>query len=301
MTAPTSRPTLSDVAAIRAHPSFGAAMRADAVSIVGLYRGNRLLNALMNDRALALFTLAALYLHYAGAAERRAGLTISSMKALCARIDLCSGGRCEATLALMRFAGFFAVAPGVDRRSRPLVPTEKLYALQRARLRVHLSAMTSIMPEAADYVAALEDPAFVRRLVMSLSRDFIDGTRMIQHVPEMETIVDRKAGLLILLSLALAGPEGTSFPPAEPVPLSISALAKTYSVSRKHVLTLLRDAEAQGLLARGVDTTDRVVFLPRGRAALETFFATIFAFFARCGQQSLAESNAAGDHRALTA
>jgi hypothetical protein len=47
------------------------------------------------------------------------------------------------------------------------------------------------------------------------------------------------------------------------VPLSINALATTFSVSRKHVLTLLRDAEAQ-----------------------ETLFATIFLLFAQCAEQS---------------
>lgn len=285
-------PTPAEVAAMRAHPRFAAAMRQDAHSIIALYRGNRLLNALMNDRARSLFSLAALYLHYGGLGGRP-GLTVGAMKQLCARIGLCSPGRCEATLALMRAAGFLALAPDGDRRRRPLVPTEKLFELQRDRLRAHLGAMMQILPEAIDYHAALDDPEFVRRLVLALSDDYIGGARMIEHAPELEMVIERNAGLLILFSLALGGPADGPFPPQAPVALSINALAKTYSVSRKHVLTLLRDAEAAGLLARGGAANDRITILPRGRIALETFVATVFVLFARCARQSLPERTAA--------
>jgi hypothetical protein len=287
MTAIASRPSRADVAAIRAHPRFGAAMRTAAQSVIALYRGNRLLNPLMNDRARSLFTVAALYLHYRGIAEGRSGLTVGAMKELCVRIGLCSRGRCEATLVLLRAAGFLASAPDGDRRRRPLVPTEKLFALQRQRMRAHLGAMTLIMPEAVDYHAAMDDPEFVRRLVLAMSDDFIGGTRMSEHAPELKVIIERNAGLLILFSLALSGPPDGAFPPEQPVPLSINALAKTYSVSRKHVLTLLRDAEALGLLARGGALGDQITILPRGRVALECFVAAIFAWFAEGGRLAL--------------
>jgi hypothetical protein len=76
---------------------------------------------------------------------------------------------------------------------------------------------------------------------------------------------------VIVLSLTLAGAADDPFPPAEPVPLSINALATTFSVSRKHVLTLLRDAESEGLLARGGASNDQVTILPRApRGARKT-------------------------------
>jgi hypothetical protein len=64
MTDSDPRPTSAAIATLCAHPRFHAAMRADAASMVALYRGNRILNALMSDRARALFTHLALYLHY---------------------------------------------------------------------------------------------------------------------------------------------------------------------------------------------------------------------------------------------
>lgn len=76
-------------------------------------------------------------------------------------------------------------------------------------------------------------------------------------------------------------------PPAEPVPLSINALATTFSVSRKHVLTLLRDAEGQGLLARGGGANDRITMLPHARDGLEGLFATMFLYLAQCAEDGL--------------
>jgi hypothetical protein len=63
-------------------------------------------------------------------------------------------------------------------------------------------------------------------------------------------------------------------------------LAKTFSVSRKHVLTLLRDAEAQQLLSRGGEANNEVTILPRGRNALEMFFGALFVYFAQCAEEA---------------
>jgi len=71
--------------------------------------------------------------------------------------------------------------------------------------------------------------------------------------------------MVILFNLALAAPGQVPFAPRVPVPLSINGLAKMYSVSRKHVLTLLRDTEARQLLARGGKGNDEITILPRAR------------------------------------
>ena len=254
--------------------------------MVAFYRGNRVLNALMSDRARALFTHGALFLHYSGTDAGTPGLTAGAMKDFCVRLGLCSRGRCEATLALMRAGGFFAAAPSGDKRLRPLVPTEKLLALHRERWAARLSAMRGVLPDADRYCVARDNPAFFRGFALSLAEAFVGGMRLIEHAPELEIFVERNAGLVILLSLALASAADGLFPPVEPVPLSINALATTFSVSRKHVLTLLRDAEAQGLLARGGAANNRITLLPRARAGLETLFATIFLLFAQCAEQS---------------
>jgi hypothetical protein len=260
---------------------------------VTLYRGNRLLNSLMNDRARALFTHVALYLHYRGMPGGRPGLTVGAMKDMCVRLKLCSPGRCEAVLALMRAAGFFATAPNADKRRRVLVPTEKLLALHRERWGANFRAMRLVMPNSGRYCAALPDEIFVKAFVVSLVEKFVAGLRVLDHAPELEMFAERNAGMVILFSLALAGPADGPFPPIAPVPLSINALATTFSVSRKHVLTLLRDAEAQGLLARGGDANDRITILPPALDAVENLFATMFLYLAQCAEDGLRASGEA--------
>ncbi len=265
-------------------------MRQAAGRAVALYQGDRLLNALMSDRARALFTHVALYLHYRGTGNGEPGLTVGAMKDLCTQIRLCSRGRCEAMLALMRAAGFFAAAPDLDRRRRPLVPTEKLFALHRERWGTHFDALRQVLPEAVSYRAALENPEFVKAFVAMLGERFIAGLRILGHAPALEMFAERNAGMVILFSLALGGPEDGPFPADVPVDLSINALATRCSVSRKHVLTILRDAEAEGLLARGGAANNAVTILPRGREALQMFFATLFLYLAQCAEQALRAS-----------
>jgi hypothetical protein len=287
---PASAPSMpADAAALRRLPRFESAMREAAHSTVALYNGNRVLNALMNDRARALFSHVALYLHYGGyggGAGATSGLTVGALRDICVELDLCSRGRCEVLLTLMRGAGFFVAVPTTDKRRRPLAPTEKLLALHRQRWGGNFRALSHIRTDAERHCAALEDPAFVRRFVLALGERFVAGWRIIDQVPELASIVDRNAGIVILLSLALQGGGDAPFPPTEPVPLSINALAKSFAVSRKHVLTLLRDAEGQGLLVRGGPGMGEVRFLPRGRDAISDFFATVFLYLLQCAEQA---------------
>jgi len=108
---------------------------------------------------------------------------------------------------------------------------------------------------------------------MSLVDKSIAGLRVLDYAPEIEMFAERNGGMVILFNLALAGPADSPFPPAAPTPLSINARATTFSVSRKHLSTMLRDAEALHLLARGGLANDEVAILPCTRNALEMPFA----------------------------
>ena len=283
----TLTPSPEAIAALRGDPRFPAAVRCAAGRAVELYRGDRVLNALMSDRARALFTHVALYLHYGGSRAGEPGLTVGAMKDLCVELGLCSRGRCEAMLALMRAAGLLVAVPDFDRRRRRLAPTEKLFAMHRERWGAHFDAMREVMPEAASYREALTDATFAEGFVIALGRRFVAGLRILGHVPDLELFAERNAAMMILFTLALAGPDPGPFPPHTRVPLSIKALATSFSVSRKHVLTQLRDAEAQGLLTRGGAASNEVTLLPRGRDALEMLFATMFLYLAQCAEEAL--------------
>ncbi|NPU10268.1 hypothetical protein HL666_05830 [Bradyrhizobium sp. 83002] len=285
-------PSPDAVAQLRGMPGFARAMRASTASAIRLYRGDRILNALLSDRARALFPHVALYLHFAEQRDGQLGLTVGAMKEMCARLDLCSGGRCEAMLALMRATGLVVSAPNLDRRRRPLVPTDRLIALHRERWGVQFDAMSAVLPAAVAYRASLNDPAFVKTFVLELGRRFIAGLRILDGAPELEPFAERTAGMVILFSLAQGAGPDQPFPPAAPVPFSINGLATRFSVSRKHVLTLLRDAEEKGLLIRG---TDAITILPRGREAIERMLATMFLYMAECADVALQEARREGN------
>ncbi|MBR0785014.1 hypothetical protein [Bradyrhizobium iriomotense] len=278
-------PSPDAVAALRRHPYFSRAMRSSAEGAVAIYRTNKLLNLLLSDRARALFTHVALYLHFGGSEP---GLTVGAMKDLCVELGLCSRGRCEALLALMRAGGLLMATPSPDRRKRLLAPTEKLLALHRVRWARQFEAMRRLFPEAADYLAAVSsDPAFTKAFAAALGRRFVAGLRVLDNAPDLEPFAERNAGVVILFSLALSGREDDAFPPAKPVQLSINALAKTFSVSRKHVQSLLRDAEDRKLLVRSGVTNNEVTLSRRGRETLEQMLATMFLYLAQCADEAL--------------
>jgi len=272
---------------LRDHPEFPRAIQIAARDLVRLYRADRLLNALMSDRARGLFSHAALYLHFENPDADEAGFSVVAMKDLCFAVGICSRGRCEAMLALMRAAGLLTAAPNRDRRRRMLVPTEKLLDLHRVRWNAYFDAMSAIIPRTRAYRDAVHDPHFVGHFLRILGKRFIAGFRIVDLVPGLNIFSERTAGMMVFYSLALSGPENGAFPPVEPVPLSINALATRFSVSRKHVLTLLQDAEAESLLVRGGSAENEVTLLPRGRDALELTLAHQFLFIAEGAEAAL--------------
>jgi hypothetical protein len=280
------RPLPAAIAALRGHPGFQAAMREDVRTTMALYRANRLINSVMNDRARALFTQIALHLHFAPRTDGRSGLTISAMKDACAENGLCSRGRCEAMLLLMRASGFFAAGPDDDKRRRPLVPTAKLLSLQRERWAGHFIALRHVLPEADAYLSLLDDPAFVANYGFEIGRGWLAGVRVLEHSEDLLVLTERSAGMMLLYSLCAAGRADGPFPPTDAVPLSINALATSFAVSRKHVLTMIRDAEEAGLLRRGGAGNNEVTILPRAREGLEAFFATMLLYLAGCAERA---------------
>ena len=111
-------PSADALRAIEAHPRFSAAMRLIAAGAVAQFCGNRILNMLVTDRARFLIGVFAIHLHdMSRPGDPRSGLTLSRIKAICVEQKICSGGRAEAMLILMRMFGYLASArSGEDRR-----------------------------------------------------------------------------------------------------------------------------------------------------------------------------------------
>jgi len=272
------------VQAVRAHPAFSQAAREVAQGFVEHYQGNRLLNTIVNDRGRMLVGYFSIYLHFFGLpGEHAPGLTVSRMKKLCSDLGICSGGRAETMLILMRMFGHLETAPSAaDRRTRYLVPSKRLLESVQVRWLMQFKAMAPVLPEIAPAIAAVRRPDFTAALIRRLAERFLAGLRIIEHSPGFELFADRNAGVMIAYSLLLAGERGDTFPPQKPVRLSISAVARRFGVSRVHVRTLLRDAEEQGYLRRSGAAEGEVLLLPRLTDATLDFIASAFLYLGHC-------------------
>ena len=264
-----------ETAVLRAHPQFPAAMRSSARSAVELYSRGRVMGWLMSDRTLLVLSLAAVSLDAdTRDDDDRSGLTPGRFKAFCVQNRVCSEGRAAAVLAFMRLSGYIesAVHPA-DRRITRLKPSEKLREMTRSRLRAQLEAAAMICPEIAPAVERLDHPPFERRFYLQSLARFRSGMRLLTHAPVLRLFADRDVGLLVLYALMLGASASDGLPPAEPVPLSIAALSRRFRVSRTHILRLIRDAEAAGLLSRVGERGEQVRFSPELQDALRNFVA----------------------------
>jgi len=271
-------------------------MRQSSVGLTSMYHGRHLLNWLIDDRGRLLFGYLALYLDFTRYPDDpSSGLTSTRMKALCAEFDICSRGRATAMMSLMRFSGYLAPAiESVDRRQRRLVATDRLKELLVARWRTHFAAMAPLFPDGKAMLAALSHPQFIRFFVISLVEHFRAGFRPVQYAQGLGLFGERNAGILILMSLLCAGEAGDTMPPSRPVPLSISALARRFAVSRPHVLKLLRDASRDGWIERVGPDGESVLLSPALRQAAQNLFATMFLYFADCSHLAMAQMKEAG-------
>src|SRR2546423_12263074 len=102
---------------------------------------------------------------YSDAGHARRGplseLPVTRYRVLCASTCVCSPGRGAAMLGIMRFAGYLEPA-GRAHRGLPLrlIPTEKLTAQQRERLRREFPALACVRPEGEIRLALFDEPVF---------------------------------------------------------------------------------------------------------------------------------------------
>ncbi len=286
------------LARVRAHPGFPDAMAKATRHLVAAYDGNRLLNRLLNDRERSVFALMALYLHITPDSTG-AGLTAGRIIALCRETGLCSRGRAKAMLVLMRWAGFVADSRGLpdlaDRRQRPLVLTPQFLEMHTARLRHHFESIASIDPVCAAAASRLDDPTFRAALIRSFLARFRRGERLLDNAPALQLFAARDGGTMIAFQLLLSGAPGDTFPPQDWLAIPVAELGRRFHVSRAHVLKLLRDSEAAGLIERASTPPGGVRLLPPLREALCNFFAAVFFTLSNITHEILdAERSAAG-------
>jgi hypothetical protein len=282
-------PTREEIAALRRHPRFVEAMMASMRVPLDLYHGNRILNLITNDRGRYILAIFALHLHYSHQPqEPGSGLTATRLQTICAEQGVCSFGRAGALIRLLRWTGYLTDAPPTqDKRVRRLMPTERLFELHRERWRRQLRAVALVRPEAQEALAQFDHPAFHPAFTAAQVDEFLGGFRFYSYAPDIRLFAERNAGLFVLFSIAFARADDDTMPPTRPVPVSASALAKRFHVSRTHVIAMLREAVAAGLLERpGPGNEFRMT--PRLREATETMIATLHLFTAASARAALA-------------
>lgn len=264
---------------LRARHGFAAAVRKSSRRQLDLHQGNRLLNLIVNDRGRFIVGLLALDLHF-DRDSGGTGLTPGRLRQRCAQTGTCSPTRASALLALMRLGDFVRPAPAAqDRRRRVLVPTERLVGAHRERWRCQFEASAPLLPEAALALAALDEPYFVPGMVRRLSHYYDAGFRVLDLVPALRLFGERSGGMFVVLALIAAADEDAIVRGA-PVSVSISELARRIGASRTHVIKLINDAAAEGLLQRS--GAHGITLKPRLSDAVYDFFAIGFLFLAHC-------------------
>ena len=260
-----------------------------------MHRSGGLSNWILSDRARAWFGHALLYLNAtARPDDPQSGLTPVRIKDLAVESGICSAGRAGAMLSLMRVAGYLDPAPvGGDRRVRRLVPTAKLLDVQRQRLGRQFEAIAIVLPKVRETLAWLGRAEFETALALAIGAEFMSGTRLLSHSPDLKPFAESSAGMVVLFSLMLSTESDGSFEVDAPVAVSISRLASHFRVSRTQVLRVLRQAEESGFVARAGTNYESVVLRPKLKQDMLNMFAVVFLFLTAAAAEAAAAIRAA--------
>jgi hypothetical protein len=162
-----------------------------------------------------------------------------------------------------------------------LVPTEKLIGSLRERWRCNLESAVPVLSGAREALAALDSPAFFAALVRETCAHYYAGFRLLEQIPELRLFCERSGGMFVLLALLAAEKSGAARD--VPINVSVSHLARRIGTSRTHVIKLLNDAAAAGLLAR--PEASGVVLHPGLREAIHDFMALGYLFLVYCAHR----------------
>lgn len=277
--------------------AFQPALRRYAMSMLRMYRGTPVLNKVINEQGRFLISSLALQLHlHRDPALPGDGLTLTRLRELCAAHGVASTGRVTAFLALMRFAGFLAPAPGIaDRRAKRLVPTARMMGHVRLFTMIQMQAIDALCPGANRAQRLDQDPHFLEAFHRAAGGYFLRGCRLPDAFPELEVFTAADAGYMVLLTLFLQLPtEGGRAVPGR-VDLPYGPAASRFGVSRSHMANLMRGAQAGGFLrvdgsgGRGLEVADTLIDL------VERWFGAQMALMAQAAEEAALEAALATD------
>ena len=151
------------------------------------------------------------------------------------------------------------------------MPTTRFLDTWRDHQRAVLNAVQILEPAVGLLIDRFDEPGVFETFSKKLCEAFLDAARSTDvDAPYFRVFMHRNAGIQIVHTL-LSADAGDAFPPARPIPFSLSATARRFRVSRIHVRRLIDAAEHEGLLRYSDD--GMVVLEPVGRKTIDYVFA----------------------------
>ena len=241
----------AEYARMAAHPRLDAGLHVQSASTLAATDADPTLLGIFKDGGRYVCAMWAIYLHASG------GLSLQSLKALCAQSGLLSPGRARAVLLYMRYLGY--IEPARERRSPTVyVPTARFQTAWTTHMRLVLEATCAIEPAARAVVDRIDTAAVFASVVRTQGESLFNGTQQTgTDTPLFKVFINRHAGILVLSSLVLAG-DMDSYPPATVTPPAATELARRFQVSRIQIRRLFTDAEKEDLMRSNADGTYRL-------------------------------------------
>lgn len=275
------------------HPEFPAMARRLAQQGAPDKADNGVIAHALRDGFRLMSGIWSLYL-----AATPGGLTFSRFDALHQVSGEGGRARTHGLITYLRFLGYIEPDDsGHDGRERRYRPTARMREAFRRYFTESLEAAVALYPEAAPMIALMEDEqAFDDFMVSTGEGLMIAGSLVRLHKgPSFNDFSRRKSGMVMLWTLLLSAPPSLEWPTRAPFPVSIADIARKAGVSRAHVQRLLRDCEANGMMAldgAGNVRVRRVMWLE-----INTYQALFVICMAACARNTLAKRAARDEAR----
>ena len=224
------------------HPRRHAAMRALPRSTLDAALADKTLMGIFKDGGRYACAMWAIHLHICG------GLTLQSLKDLCAASGLLSPGRARAVLLFMRYLGYIEPAAMRAGGSQVFVPTPRCHNSWTTHMRLALTAAAEIEPQAQTVIDHIGDPEVFATVVRTQGESLFQGARIHDlDRPHFRVFINRHAGTLVMADLMTSAGDG-AFPPRVVAASSQREFSKRYGVSRVHISRMLKHGEREGIL-----------------------------------------------------
>ncbi|MCX7358075.1 MAG: hypothetical protein NT015_08040 [Alphaproteobacteria bacterium] len=229
----TTPPYRAEALALEKAPAFEAAVIQLASDLAAFYQAH--------SEAAAMFADVGQLAIVSGLLALPAPITEADLCRLVGAGALASRRRVRNHIARLERAGLTHIAAGGDRRTRPIVATSKLEGLLNAWVRALASAAANLCDVDRTKLARSDLARFYLHQVMASHQV---GFSAFAATPTVARLVNLSRGHALVLELLAASLRTNT----SEVLFSRRAFASAYGVSRTHVIDLLSECEATGII-----------------------------------------------------